>query len=91
MPRSHPTSARDAIGFPKDTQVIGGEYDALRAALRRESTRSNGRVLLSDFYRSNGAADPAPVLEALRAHLEAAAHHHFNVSGFSQPELDFAP
>ena len=47
--------------------------------------------LLSDFYRSDGAADPAPVLEALRAHLEAAAHHHFNVSGFAQPELDFAP
>lgn len=46
--------------------------------------------LLSDFYESNGAAEPAPVLEALRAHLESVAHHHFNVSGFSEPELDFA-
>ena len=46
--------------------------------------------LLSDFYKSNGATDPAPVLEALRSHLESVAHHHFNVSGFSEPELDFA-
>ena len=46
--------------------------------------------LLSDFYKSNGAADPAPVLDALRSHLESVAHHHFNVSGFSEPELDFA-
>ena len=47
--------------------------------------------LLSDFYKSNGATDPAPVLAALRSHLESVAHHHFNVAGFSQPELDFAP
>ena len=47
--------------------------------------------LLSDFYKSNGATDPAPVLDALRSHLESVAHHHFNVAGFSQPELDFAP
>ena len=46
--------------------------------------------LLSDFYKSNGATDPAPVLDALRSHLESVAHHHFNVSGFSEPELDFA-
>ncbi|GAB1382597.1 hypothetical protein MASR1M50_09160 [Burkholderiales bacterium] len=46
--------------------------------------------LLSDFYKSNGAQPAAPVLEALRAHLERVAHHHFNVSGFSEPELDFA-
>jgi len=45
--------------------------------------------LLSDFYKSNGAQDAAPVLEALRAHLEGVAHHHFNVSGFSDPQLDF--
>ena len=47
--------------------------------------------LLSDFYKSNGATDPAPVLAALRSHLESVAHHHLNVAGFSQPELDFAP
>ncbi len=47
--------------------------------------------LLSDFYKSNGATDPAPVLDALRSHLESVAHHHLNVAGFSQPELDFAP
>ena len=47
--------------------------------------------LLRDFYKSNGATDPAPVLDALRSHLESVAHHHFNVAGFSQPELDFAP
>ena len=46
--------------------------------------------LLSDFYKSNGATDPAPVLDALRSHLESVAHHHINVAGFSQPELDFA-
>ena len=46
--------------------------------------------LLRDFYKSNGATDPAPVLDALRSHLESVAHHHFNVSGFSEPELDFA-
>ena len=46
--------------------------------------------LLRDFYKSNGATDPAPVLAALRSHLESVAHHHFNVSGFSEPELDFA-
>ena len=46
--------------------------------------------LLSDFYKSNGATDPAPVLDALRSHLESVAHHHINVSGFSEPELDFA-
>ena len=46
--------------------------------------------LLSDFYKSNGATDPAPVLDALRSHLESVAHHHLNVAGFSQPELDFA-
>jgi hypothetical protein len=46
--------------------------------------------LLSDFYKSNGGADPAPVLEALRSHLESVAHHHANVAGFAQPELDFA-
>ncbi len=46
--------------------------------------------LLSDFYKSNGGTDPGPVLEALRSHLESVAHHHFNVSGFSEPELDFA-
>ncbi len=45
--------------------------------------------LLSDFYKSNGAQDAQPVLEALRAHLEGVAHHHFNVSGFSDPQLDF--
>ena len=45
--------------------------------------------LLRDFYKSNGAADRAPVLEALRSHLQSVAHHHFNVSGFSEPELDF--
>lgn len=47
--------------------------------------------LLSDFYRSNGANDSAPVLEALRSHLQSVAHHQFNVAGFAQPELDFAP
>lgn len=47
--------------------------------------------LLSDFYRGNGAIDPAPVLQALRAHLESVAHHHANVAGFAEPELDFAP
>jgi hypothetical protein len=47
--------------------------------------------LLSDFYKSNGATDPAPVLDALRSHLQSVAHHHLNVAGFSQPELDFAP
>lgn len=47
--------------------------------------------LLSDFYKSNGATDPAPVLDALRSHLESVAHHHINVAGFSQPELDFTP
>ena len=46
--------------------------------------------LLRDFYKSSGATDPAPVLAALRSHLESVAHHHFNVSGFSEPELDFA-
>ncbi|MFV0678982.1 hypothetical protein [Ottowia sp.] len=46
--------------------------------------------LLSDFYKSNGAADAQPVLEALRAHLESVAHHQFNVSVFVQPELDFS-
>ena len=46
--------------------------------------------LLRDFYKSNGATDPAPVLDALRSHLESVAHHHLNVAGFSQPELDFA-
>jgi len=47
--------------------------------------------LLSDFYKTNGAAaDPTPVLEALRSHLESVAHHHANVFRFSQPELDFA-
>ena len=46
--------------------------------------------LLRDFYKCNGAAPAAPVLEALRAHLESVAHHHHNVAGFSQPELDFA-
>ena len=30
------------------------------------------------------------VLDALRSHLESVAHHHLNVAGFSQPELDFA-
>ena len=47
--------------------------------------------LLRDFYKSNGATDATPVLEALRSHLESVAHHHFNVSGFAEPELDFAP
>lgn len=47
-------------------------------------------ALLHEFYQSEGAADPAPVLEALRNHLQQVAHHHFNVSGFSEPELDFA-
>lgn len=46
--------------------------------------------LLRDFYKSSGATDPAPVLAALRSHLESVAHHHFNVSGFAEPELDFA-
>ena len=46
--------------------------------------------LLRDFYKSDGATDAAPVLEALRSHLESMAHHHFNVSGFAEPELDFA-
>lgn len=46
--------------------------------------------LLSDFYQAGGALDAAPVLEALRDHMESVAHHHFNVSGFSEPELDFA-
>lgn len=45
--------------------------------------------LLHDFYKSSGAADPAPVLEALRAHMESVACHHFNVSVFAEPELDF--
>ena len=30
--------------------------------------------LLRDFYKSSGATDPAPVLEALRSHLESVAH-----------------
>ncbi len=42
-------------------------------------------------YAASGATDPAPVLDALRSHLESVAHHHLNVAGFSQPELDFAP
>ena len=46
--------------------------------------------LLRDFYKSDGATDAAPVLEALHSHLESMAHHHFNVSGFAEPELDFA-
>ena len=46
-------------------------------------------ALLHDFYQSNGSADAEPVLAALREHLQAVAHHHFNVSGFSDPQLDF--
>ena len=38
-----------------------------------------------------GFVTGAPVLDALRSHLESVAHHHINVAGFSQPELDFAP
>lgn len=44
--------------------------------------------LLSDFYVSNGAGDPAPVLEALRTHLEAVAYHRENVAGYAEPELE---
>jgi len=47
--------------------------------------------LLSDFYESGGAADPAPVLEALGAHMQDVAHHHFNVSGFAEPQLELEP
>lgn len=47
--------------------------------------------LLSDFYRAGGSADAAPVLEALRTHLQAVSHHHANVAGFAQPELELAP
>ena len=46
--------------------------------------------LLSDFYKGNGADDPAPVLEALRLHLQGVAFHHANVAHFTEPELDFA-
>lgn len=44
--------------------------------------------LLSDFYKSEGAADSQPVLDALRGHLEAVAYHHQNVRGFAEPELE---
>ena len=60
-----------------------------RSELDRHETRFAVQ-LLRDFYKSSGATDPAPVLAALRSHLESVAHHHFNVSGFSEPELDFA-
>ena len=47
--------------------------------------------LLSDFYKANGVADAAPVLDALRAHLQSVAFHHANVAGFAEPELPFNP
>ena len=47
--------------------------------------------LLSDFYKANGGADAAPVLDALRAHLQSVAFHHANVAGFAEPELPFNP
>lgn len=43
----------------------------------------------SDDLVQLGSADPAPVLQALRAHLESVAHHHAHVTGFSQPEREF--
>lgn len=46
--------------------------------------------LLSDFYE-RGGGDPAPVLEALGAHMQDVAHHHFNVSGFAEPQLELEP
>ncbi|HMS05322.1 MAG TPA: hypothetical protein PKD73_05960 [Burkholderiaceae bacterium] len=59
-----------------DLMAFNGEFaDALR--------------LLSEFYKAGGKADPAPVLAALRTHLESTAAHHHNVSGFAEPELEF--
>lgn len=45
--------------------------------------------LLTDFYFSEGQADPAATLEALRAHLEQVAFHHKNVAAYVTPELEF--
>lgn len=49
--------------------------------------------LLSDFYRgaeSGAPADPQPVLDALRGHLETVSYHHRNVAGFAQPEPELS-
>ncbi len=50
---------------------------------------ANALQLLTDFYASNGKADPAETLEALRAHLEEVAYHHRNVASYATPELEF--
>ena len=47
--------------------------------------------LLADFYAADGAADPAPVLDALTHHLQAVAYHRQNVAGYAEPELELAP
>lgn len=47
--------------------------------------------LLTNFYEAGGQGDAAPVLEALRTHIEKVAHHHHNVRTYQTPELDFTP
>lgn len=78
------TSGQLLVAMPKGKQASAADLVELNTGF------ASALQLLGDFYTSGGQADPAPVLEALRGHLEAMAHHHANVAGYRQPELELA-
>ncbi|HEY0954007.1 MAG TPA: hypothetical protein VGE36_04570 [Roseateles sp.] len=77
------TSNKLLVDMPRGAAPKPGDLVALNTGCAR------ALQLLTDFYASNGAADPAAVLEALRTHLEEVAFHHKNVAGYATPELEF--
>ncbi|QPF74215.1 hypothetical protein G8A07_15680 [Roseateles sp. DAIF2] len=76
-------SGKLLVDMPRGKAPKPGDVVAINSGCAR------ALQLLTDFYASNGQADPAATLEALRTHLEEVAYHHKNVATFVTPELEF--
>lgn len=77
------SAGRLVIDMPKGRTVSQSELVELNSGF------AAALQLLTNFYASDGKADPIETLDALTTHLQQVAWHHANVHVHATPELEF--
>lgn len=77
------SAGRLVIDMPKGRTVSQSELVELNSGF------AAALQLLTNFYASEGKADPIETLDALTTHLQQVAWHHANVNVHATPELEF--
>ena len=77
------SAGRLVIDMPKGRTVSQSELVELNSGF------AAALQLLTNFYASDGKADPIETLDALTTHLQQVAWHHANVNVHATPELEF--